>query len=142
MAKAENGSTVKIHFTGKYEDGTVFDSSRDRDPLEFTVGDGKTIEGLEQSVVGMEAGETKDITLTPDKAFGDRDEDMVRAIERSQIPEEIDLAVGMPLQVQSPEGESYMVMVADLDEETVTLDGNHPLAGQTLSFDIELVEVA
>ncbi len=142
MAKAENGSTVKIHFTGKYEDGTVFDSSRDRDPLEFTVGDGKTIEGLEQSVVGMEAGETKDITLTPDKAFGDRDEDMVRAIERSQIPEEIDLAVGMPLQVQSPEGESYMVMVADLDEETVTLDGNHPLAGQTLSFEIELVEVA
>lgn len=142
MAKAENGSTVKIHFIGKHEDGTVFDSSRDRDPLEFTVGDGSTIEGLEESVVGMNTGETKDITLEPEKAFGDRDEDMVRAIERSQIPEDIELAVGMPLQVQSPEGETYMVMVVDLDEETVTLDGNHPLAGQTLSFEIELVEVA
>lgn len=142
MAKAENGNTVKIHFTGKYEDGTEFDSSRDRDPLEFTVGEGKTIEGLEEGVVGMEPGDTKELTLTPDKAFGDRDEDMVRAIERTQIPEEIDLAVGMPLQVQSPEGETYMVMVVDLDEETVTLDGNHPLAGLTLTFEIELVEVA
>jgi len=142
MAKAENGNTVKIHYTGKYEDGTVFDSSRERDPLEFTIGEGKTIVGLEECAVGMAPGDTKKITLAPDKAFGDRDEDMVQAIERSQIPEEVELEVGMPLQVQSPAGETYMVRVVELDEASVTLDGNHPLAGQTLSFEIEMVEVA
>jgi peptidylprolyl isomerase len=142
MANAENGSTVKIHFTGKYEDGTVFDTSRDRDPLEFVVGEGKTIAGLEEAVVGMAPGDTKEITVAPEKAFGDRDEEMVSPVERSQIPDEIELAVGMPLQVQSPRGDTYMVMVIAFDDETVTLDGNHPLAGQTLTFEIELMEVA
>ena len=142
MAKAENGNTVKIHYTGKYEDGTVFDSSRERDPLEFTIGEGKTIEGLEESAVGMEPGDTKEITLAPDKAFGDRDEDMVQAVERAQIPAEVELEVGMPLQVQSPAGETYMVRVVAMDDDSVTLDGNHPLAGLTLNFEIEMVEVA
>ncbi len=142
MATAENGSTVKIHYTAKYEDGTVFDTSRERDPLEFTIGEGKTIEGFEESAVGMAPGDTKEITLEPNKAFGVRDESMVQAIERSQIPDDIELAVGMPLQVQSPEGETYMVSVVALDDESVTLDGNHPLAGMTLDFEIEMVEVS
>ena len=142
MAKAENGSTVKVHFTGKYEDGSVFDTSLERDPLEFVVGEGRTIEGLEEAVVGMEPGDTKEITLAPDKAFGDRDEKMVSPVERSQMPDEIERAVGMPLQVQSPQGDTYMVMVVDFDDDTVTLDGNHPLAGLTLTFEIELMEVA
>ncbi|MBU1074147.1 FKBP-type peptidyl-prolyl cis-trans isomerase, partial [bacterium] len=119
MARAENGSTVKIHYTGRYEDGTVFDSSRERNPLEFTIGEGRTIEGFEESAIGMAPGDTKEITLGPDKAFGERDESMVQPIERSQIPEDIELEVGMPLQVQSPEGETYMVSVVALEGDAV-----------------------
>jgi len=135
------GSKVKIHYTGKYEDGTVFDSSREREPLEFTIGDESTILGFEEAVTGMSAGETKDITLAPEKAFGEYHEEMVQKVERKDLPEDVELEVGIVLEVTAPEGQTYMVRVTELDDESVTLDGNHPLAGETLSFDIELVEV-
>jgi len=142
MAEAQEGSKVKIHYTGKYEDGTVFDSSREREPLEFTIGDESTIQGFEEAVTGMSPGETKDISLDPEKAFGEYHEQMVQKVERNQLPDDVELEVGIVLEVTSPEGETYMVRVVEMDDESVTLDGNHPLAGETLSFDIELVEVA
>ena len=142
MATAEKGMKVKIHYTGKYEDGTVFDSSREREPLEFTIGDESTIRGFEEAVTGMSPGETKDITLAPEKAFGEYHEQMVQKVERKDLPEDVELEVGIVLEVTSPEGQTYMVRVAEMDDESVTLDGNHPLAGEILSFDIELVEVA
>ncbi len=140
MAKAQEGNKVKIHYTGKYEDGTVFDSSREREPLEFTIGDGSTIAGFEESASGMAVGETKSVTLAPEKAFGEHEEGMVQTVERSQLPDDLELEVGIGLEVTSPEGQTYMVRIVKLDDESVTLDGNHPLAGETLNFDIELVE--
>ena len=142
MAEAQQGSTVKIHYTGKYEDGTVFDSSLEREPMEFTIGAGLTIPGFDEAAVGMAPGDTKSVTIPPEKAFGDHAEEMVQDVPRDQLPGDLELALGGVLEVTSPEGESYNVRVVKLDDETVTLDANHPLAGETLCFDLEMVEVS
>lgn len=141
MAQAKNGDTVKIHYTGKLEDGTTFDSSVDRDPLEFTLGKGEIIPGFEQAVVGMEPGESKSVDIPAEKAYGPHQKELVTEIDREKVPPKIDLEAGRQLQLQSPDGQKQVVMVTEVTESSVTLDANHPLAGKDLSFDIKLVEI-
>ncbi|MDN7013358.1 peptidylprolyl isomerase [Methanoculleus sp. FWC-SCC3] len=141
MAQAKEGDTVKVHYTGKLEDGTVFDTSAERTPLEFTIGSGQIIPGFERAVVGMEPGETKTMTVQPEEAYGPHREEMTITVEREQFPGDINPEPGQQLQVQQPDGRAAIVVVSDVSESTVTLDANHPLAGQPLTFDIELVDI-
>lgn len=141
MDNAQEGNTVRVHYTGKLDDGTVFDSSEGRDPLEFTLGSGQVISGFEQAVAGMSVGETRSARIPADDAYGQRREDLLLEVDRQQIPESIDLEVGTQLQLQQSDGQAVPVTVAELGGESVTLDANHPLAGQDLIFDLELVEV-
>jgi peptidylprolyl isomerase len=141
MTHAKEGDTVKVHYTGKLEDGTVFDSSVERAPLEFTIGGGQVIPGFEQAVVGMEPGETKTATIPPDEAYGPHRDDMVIEVEKSQFPEEVDPEPGQQFQIRQPDGRALIVTVSNVTEETVMLDANHPLAGQPLTFDIQLVAI-
>lgn len=141
MAKAQKGDTVKIHYVCKLGDGQIFDSSRKLEPMEFTIGDEQTVPGIEEATVGMEPGESKEVTLGPDKAFGERDPLMTQTIERAQLPDNVELSVGQMLQVQAPGGTPTMVVISEVDEVNVVLDGNHPLAGRTLVFEIELLEI-
>lgn len=141
MTTATKGNTVKIHYTGKLQDGTVFDSSRDREPLEFTVGEGQLISGFENAVDGMEEGEEKSVTLKPDEAYGQPREELVAEFKKSDFPDHINPQEGMMLQLKNENQQPMNVQVTDVSDEKVTLDGNHPLAGKDLTFDIELVEV-
>lgn len=141
MAQAQHGDTVKVHYTGKLDDGTVFDSSVDREPLEFTIGEGSIIPGFEQAVVGMSKGESKTETIPTENAYGPYVEEMVVTIDRQQMPAEIEPEVGQQLHIQQPDGQLVPVMVTDVSNSTVTLDANHPLAGEDLTFDIQLVEI-
>lgn len=141
MAQAKEGDTVRVHYTGKLGDGTVFDTSDESEPLEFTIGKGQIIPGFEQAVVGMKPGETKTTTIPPEEAYGSRREDMTLTVDRGQFPEEIKPEPGQQLQIQQPDGRAAIVVVSDVSESTVTLDANHPLAGQPLTFEIQLVDV-
>lgn len=140
--QAKTGDTVKVHYTGKLEDGTQFDSSADREPLEFTLGEGRIIPGFEEAVAGMNPGDTKTVTIPSNQAYGPRREEAVQEVPRSMIPQDIDLQVGMQLQANSPGGQPIILTVSEIAEETVILDANHPLAGKDLVFELELVEVA
>lgn len=141
MTQAKPGNLVSIHYTGKLDDGTVFDSSRGRDPLEFSLGSGQVIPGFEAAVMGMNLGESKTQVIAAEQAYGPYREEMVMVVDRNQIPSEIPLDVGIQLQLQGPEGQMVPVLVTDLSDADVTLDANHPLAGENLTFDIELVEI-
>jgi len=141
LKKAEAGSTVRVHYTGRLDDGSVFDTSKGGEPLEFTVGSGQVIKGFDSAVAGMSPGEGKTVRIPAEEAYGPVREEMVITVKRSQLPSNIDLSEGLHLQMVQPDGMVFNVMVTDLTEEDVTLDGNHPLAGKDLSFDIELVEV-
>ncbi|MBE9139701.1 FKBP-type peptidyl-prolyl cis-trans isomerase [Nodosilinea sp. LEGE 07088] len=141
MTQAKTGDSVSIHYTGKLEDGTVFDSSRDRDPLQFAIGKGEVISGFEAAVVGMAPGDAKTEVIAAENAYGPHREEMVMVVERHQIPEDIPLDIGLQLQLQGPQGQMVPVLVTDVSEADVTLDANHPLAGETLIFDIELVAI-
>ena len=142
MAPAKKGDLVKVHYTGKLEDGTEFDSSAGQDPLEFTIGKGEVIPGFEEAVSGMTPGESKTVTIPPEQAYGMPKEEMVAVLERKDVPADLELAIGNQLEVSQESGDSFLVMVADLSETTVTLDANHPLAGKSLDFEITLQEVA
>ena len=141
MRQAKYGDTVKVHYTGKLEDGTVFDSSIDRDPLQFTLGEGQVIPGFEQAVVGMNLGESKTVTISMDEAYGPHREEMVVMVERNKFPEHMQLEGGQQLQIRQDDGQIIFVIVADVSESSVTLDANHPLAGKDLTFDIQLIEI-
>ncbi len=141
MSTAKQGDTVKIHYTGKLDDGTVFDSSEGRDPLSFTIGEGEVIPGFERAAEGMQVGETKETRLDVGDAYGERRDDLMLDVPREQLPEDLEVDVGTPLQLQQPDGTAVPVTVAKMDEEQVTLDANHPLAGQPLTFEIQLVGV-
>lgn len=140
MKKADAGDTVQIHYTGKLEDGSVFDSSRGRDPLEFTLGSGQVIEGFDSAVAGMAPGEEKTVTIPADNAYGGRRGELVFEVERSQLPDTIEPEVGQQLQM-SQNGQVAIVTITDVTDEGVKLDANHPLAGRDLTFELELVEV-
>ena len=137
----ENGQKVKIHYTGTLDDGTQFDSSAGRDALEFEMGAGMVIPGFETGVQEMAIGEKKSIHIPAVEAYGEKREDMVMDFERSQLPEGLEPEVGMGLQMQGPQGQPIPVQVTAVAETSITIDANHPLAGQNLNFDLELVEV-
>jgi peptidylprolyl isomerase len=142
MSHAKSGDTVKIHYTGTLDDGTQFDSSAGRNPLEFEVGSGQVIAGFDKAVEGMAVGDSKSVRLEPDEAYGPRHDQLVQEVDRSMLPDDLDPKEGMALQSSSPDGQVMQFMVTDVSEQSITVDANHPLAGQALSFDIELVEIS
>lgn len=142
MASAKVGDTVSIHYTGKLNDGSVFDSSVEREPLQFSIGGQQVIPGFEQAVIGMSPGESKTQEIPSDQAYGPHHEDMVVTVMRQQIPSDFELEVGQQLQIKNPEGDVIPVMVSEIVDDQVTLDGNHPLAGEDLTFDIQLISIA
>lgn len=142
MAQAKHGDTVTVHYTGKLEDGTVFDSSVGQDPLQFSIGDGNLIPGFEQAVVGMSPGDSKTKTIPADEAYGAHYPEMVVVVERQQIPSDLPVDIGQQLQIQQPTGQVIPVVITDVSDSDVTLDANHPLAGEDLTFEIELVAIA
>lgn len=141
MAQAKSGDKVKVHYTGTLNNGQVFDSSKERDPLEFTLGTGMVIAGFDAAVTGLEPGETVTKTIPVNEAYGPYQEEMVADIEKQNIPADFELEIGQRLQMQTPSGEAMAVTITDMKEGVVTLDGNHPLAGQDLTFELELVEI-
>lgn len=141
MAQAKQGDTVKIHYTGKLGDGTVFDTSLNRHPLQFTIGKGQVIAGFEQAVVGMNTGESKTTTIPVDQAYGPRREDMIVTVERSQLPADLNPTVGQRLEMTQMDDQTLLVTVTAVTDTTMTLDANHPLAGKDLTFDLQLVGI-
>lgn len=142
MARAQKGDTVSVHYIGRLTDDTTFDSSRGRDPLTFQLGSGEVIAGFEDGVVGMEPGETRTVRISAADAYGPYDSNQVVEVQRAAFPDDIVPAVGQQLQVQLADGSPIEVIVSAVQDDTVMLDANHPLAGQDLIFDIELVSIA
>lgn len=141
MTTAATGDTVRIHYSGRLTDGTQFDSSEGRAPLEFKLGEGQVIKGLEQHVDGMETGTKSTVTIPAAAAYGPRRDDAVQQLDRDKVPAGIDLQVGTQLQARTADGGMLPITVVGVDEQSVTVDANHPLAGKDLVFDVELVEV-
>ena len=141
MTQANHGDTVKIHYSGKLTDGTLFDSSEGGDPLQFQIGENTIIPKLEESVVGMSIGDKAIVEIVATEAYGPRVDEAIQSVERSMIPDEVDLTIGGQLQATAPDGKQLILTVLEVSDEMVKLDGNHPLAGQDLVFDIELVEI-
>ncbi len=138
---AKDGDTVKVHYKGTLEDGSVFDSSRDREPLEFILGSGNMIVGFDKAVNGMQVGETKTVTITPEEACGPHRDDLVGVIKREQLSENVHPEIGQRLQTQQEDGSTIRAIVTNVSEASITVDANHPLAGKDLTFEIELVEI-
>jgi peptidylprolyl isomerase len=139
--KARVGDTVKIHYKGTLEDGTVFDSSEGDEPIEFTLGEHDVIGGLEDAIVGMAAGEKKVATIPPEEAYGEREDELVFEVSRASIEAGPEVVVGDAVRIQLPDGQSAGMHVMAADAQSITLDANHPLAGKTLIFDVELVSI-
>lgn len=142
MSQAKQGDTVKVHYTGKLQDGNVFDSSENREPLQFTLGAGNMIPGFEQAVQGMNIGDKKTAEIPSEQAYGEKREDMVISVPRENVPGDIEPEVGQQLAIQQQGGQQVPVTVTEISEEKVVLDANHPLAGKDLVFEIELVEIS
>lgn len=150
MAQAKKGDRVKVHYTGKLDDGSVFDSSECGDegdcgcsgPLEFTVGAGEVIPGFEQAVEGLSINETRSVHIPVDQAYGERVEEMVAQVPRSELPADMVPEVGQQLEVTQEDGNAFQVVITAVTDDQVTIDANHPLAGRNLNFDIRLVEIA
>lgn len=139
---AKKGDKVKVHYTGKLAEGIVFDSSVGNEPLEFELGAGMVIEGFDEGIIGMTIGEKKSVEIPVDKAYGPAEEENIIRIPRTEIPADMEIEIGMVLNMhQDGTGQVMQVAVADFDDEAVVLDGNHPLAGKDLIFEIELVEI-
>jgi len=140
MAQAKEGDTVRVHYTGTLADGQEFDSSRGLDPLTFTIGAGSVIQGFDDAVTGMTVGDEKRVTIPAEEAYGARRDELTLCLPRAELPADLELETGSQLRMEQSD-ESIVVTVRDLDEETVTLDANHPLAGEALTFDLRLVEI-
>ncbi len=141
MADVQQGDTVKVHYTGTLEDGTVFDTSREGDPLEFKVGESRIIPGFENAVEGMSPGDSKSAVVPPESGYGRKNTEMVLTVERNRLPEDIDPRPGEQLKLQLRNGQTLTARITAVSDTEVTLDANHPLAGEDLYFDIELVEI-
>jgi FKBP-type peptidyl-prolyl cis-trans isomerase 2 len=141
MAQARDGDTVKVHYTGKLKDGTVFDSSVDRAPLEFKLGEGQIIPGFERMVRGMAVGESKSSDIPVEDAYGPRHQEMVMQVGHEHFPPDLKPEVGQQLEMEREDGQVLRVTITDVAEEGVTIDANHPLAGETLTFDVEVVGI-
>lgn len=141
MATAQLGDTVLVHYTGRLDDGSVFDTSQQRGPLRINLGETKLIPGFQSAVVGMETGETKTATIPADEAYGPRRDEMVLEVDRGKLPPEISPHVGQDLQLQTQTGQPVPAKVVNVTDDSITVDANHPLAGKELTFDIELVNI-
>lgn len=142
MTTATSGTTVKVHYTGTLEDGSEFDSSADRAPLQVTLGTGSVIPGFEEALIGMQVGERKTVTIPPERAYGPHQPEGVSEYPRDALPDGLEVFVGQRLQATAPNGQNVALHVVDVKEDSVTLDANHPLAGKELTFSLELVEIA
>ena len=141
MAQAKAGDTVRVHYEGQLSDGTIFDSSLEREPIEFILGQDRVIPGFEQAVIGMEVGGSKDISIPPAEGFGEYSEDLLVNIEKTILPPDINPELGMQLEVSSEEETPRVFTIADIAKDSITLDGNHPLAGKEIAFKITLLEI-
>ena len=141
MAQAKNGDTVNVHYTGTLADGEVFDSSKNQDPLQFTLGNGNLIPGFEQAVVGMQPGESVTTTIPAEQAYGPHRKELVLEVGREAMPADLKPEIGQQLQISNKDGRTTPVYVTAVNEKSVELDANHPLAGKELTFEIELVEI-
>jgi peptidylprolyl isomerase len=139
--EAKKGDRVRIRYTGYLENGTLFDATYNTMPLELELGSNQAIPGIENAVIGMKTGDVRTVNLEPEEAFGHPREDLVARVEREKLPEGVEPSVGMPLEAQSPEGETLAVRVTGVDEETITVDANHPFAGKNLKYEIRLMEI-
>lgn len=141
MQQVKKGDTIKVHYHGKLVDGTTFDSSEGREPLEFEVGSGMVISGFDEGVTGMAVGDKKTVSIPADEAYGPKQEDMIMEFPRERFPAEMVPEVGMQLNMNNGQGQSFPVVIVEVQESVVILDANHPLAGQELIFDLELVGI-
>lgn len=142
MQVAEKGNKVKVHYVGSFTDGNVFDSNIDGEPIEFILGENMMIEGFERAVLGMKVGEKKQVSLSPEEAYGDYDENKVATVQLADLPPQLEVEIGMMLQIANEDGSNpKVVTVKNITETMAVLDGNHDLAGKDLVFDIELVEI-
>lgn len=142
MSTAKQGDTVHVHYTGRLDDGTVFDSSSGREPLQFTIGEGQVIPGFEQAVDGMTVGEKTAAQIPPEAAYGPRSDELVLSVQRDRFPDAVVPEVGQRFTMTTEDGQQVPVTVTETAPESVTIDANHPLAGKKLTFDLELVEIA
>ena len=141
MQTVKNGDTVRVHYHGKLEDGSTFDSSEGKEPLEFTVGSGQVIKGFDDAVMDMQPGDKKTVQIPVESAYGDRNDDMMMEYPLSEFPADMKPEVGMELHMSDDQGNVFPVIIAEVLEESVVLDANHPLAGEDLTFEIELISV-
>lgn len=141
MSQVKENDTVKVHYTGKLQDGQVFDSSVDREPLEFTLGQGMLIPGFEKGIIDMKVEEKKTINIPKDEAYGDVQKELFQAVPKDHLPQEIKPEVGMGLVSKNPDGSERQLRVAEVNDDHIVVDANHPLAGKDLVFDLELVEI-
>lgn len=141
MFIAKKGDTVKVHYTGCLSDGSVFDTSKDKDPLLFIIGKKEVIEGFDEAVVGMVKGETKTVTIPAAKAYGESKSELIETVKRTDLPDDIHYKVGAQIEITNQDGSLFYVMVTEQDQEQVTLDANHPLAGKDLIFELTMEEV-
>ena len=141
MQKVENGLFISVHYKGTLENGEVFDTSEGRHPMEVEMGAGQVITGFEKALMGMAVNEKKNFTIEPEEAYGYRDESLTHAFARSEVPAEMDVKVGQTIALSSPEGQQVPAQIVEADDQKVVVDLNHPLAGKTLTFDIEVVDI-
>ena len=141
MIQVKENNTVKVHYVGKLSDGQVFDTSEGKEPLEFTLGQGKLIAGFEKGLIDMKINEKKTITISKEEAYGESREDLIQEVDKSQLPEDITPEVGMGLVSKSADGNEMNLLIVEVKESTIVIDGNHPLAGKELTFDLEVVDI-
>ena len=141
MSQVKQNDTVKVHYTGKLADGQVFDTSEGKEPIEFTLGQGQLIPGFEKGLLDMKINEKKTVNIPKEEAYGEPRAELVQEVEKSQLPEEIKPEVGMGLVSKTPDGQEMNLVVSEVKEDTIVVDGNHPLAGKDLVFDLEVVEI-
>jgi FKBP-type peptidyl-prolyl cis-trans isomerase 2 len=142
MAQVKSGDTIKVHYHGKLTTGETFDSSEGREPLEFEVGSGMVIKGFDDGVTGMTVGEKKTVNIPAEEAYGPRNPEMIIEMPKDRFPKDMEIEVGMPLGMSDQNGQQFQVTIVEIKDEVVMLDANHPLAGQDLIFDLELVEIS
>lgn len=141
MAQVENGNTVQVHYKGTLTDGTVFDSSEGRDPLEFKMGEGQIIPGFEKAVMGMEVGGKTDVSIKPEDAYGEKRDDLIIPVPKADFPDDIRAEKGLKIQMGDNQGNTMIAEIIDITDESIVLDANHMLAGETLNFAIEVVDI-
>ena len=141
MSQVKANNTVKVHYTGKLADGQVFDTSEGKEPIEFVLGQGRLIPGFEQGLIDMKLNEKKTISIAKEEAYGEVNEQLIQEIERANLPQDMEPKVGMGLVSKSPEGQEMNLMIVEVKDDSVVIDGNHPLAGRDLVFDLEVVEI-